>query len=74
MLVAEKIRGVTLPHLRAWRIAQTISQTELAEKAHVSRATITRAERGEIVSFANVRAIAAALDVTVKQLQTEAPE
>jgi len=71
--VAEKIRGVAIPHLKAWRIAHTLSQTELAEQAHVSRATITRAERGEIVSFPNVRAIAKVLDLTVAQMQREPP-
>lgn len=66
-------RGLALPHLSAWRIARVMSQAELADKAGVSRGTITRAERGEIVSFENVRKIADALSVTVKQLQTEEP-
>ncbi len=69
--MAEKIRGVAIPHLKAWRIARTISQTELAEQAHVSRATITRAERGAIVSFPNVRTLAKVLGLTVAQMQRE---
>ncbi len=69
----EKMRGVSVPHLRAWRIVRTISQTELAERAHVSRGTITRAEKGQTVSFPNVRAFAEVLGVTVAELQHAPP-
>lgn len=69
MAMAEKEqRGATLPHLAAWRKYVALTQNELAQRADVSRATITRAERGEPVSLPNVRAIAKALDITVQQL------
>lgn len=75
MPVAEKlVRGVAVPHLRAWRILRALSQTELAEKAKVVRGTVARAERGEAVSFANIRAFAEVLRVTPEQLQNEEPK
>jgi transcriptional regulator with XRE-family HTH domain len=73
MPVAEKIRGIALTHLRAWRIARVLNQTELAEKADVGRSTVIRAERGDPISFANARALAEALDVTVQQLAQRDP-
>lgn len=66
-------RGVPLPHLAAWRRYVALTQSELAERADVSRPTITRAERGEPVSLPNVRAIAEALGITVQKLY-RAPE
>jgi transcriptional regulator with XRE-family HTH domain len=69
MAVAYKTRGIAIPHLSEWRISRVMSQSELADKASVARSTITRAERGEIVSFENVRKIAQALSITPQQLQ-----
>jgi transcriptional regulator with XRE-family HTH domain len=63
-----------LPHLAAWRDYRLMSGIELARRAGVGRATISRAERGEeIVSFANIHKIAAALKITAEQLVNEAP-
>ena len=66
--VAERTRGVPIPHLRAWRQAKYLSQLELGERAGLSRITITRAERGESVSFPNIRKLAEALGVTPDDL------
>jgi transcriptional regulator with XRE-family HTH domain len=69
MSVAEQIRGVKLPRLREWRIKRLMTQGELAKMAEVTRGTVIRAEKGEIVGFANVRAFAKALNVEPDQLQ-----
>lgn len=66
--MAERTRGVPVPHLRAWRQAKYLSQLELGERAGLSRITITRAERGEAVSFPNIRKLAEALGVTPDDL------
>lgn len=71
MRVAKQIRGVKLPRLRRWRIKRLMTQDELAKAAEVTRGTVMRAEKGEIVSYANVRAFAAALNVEPNQLQEE---
>ena len=67
-------RGLTTPYLRAWRLHAALKQNELADKAHVARATVQRGERGEPLSIDNVRALAQALGVTVEQLRFQAPE
>ena len=69
--MAEKIRGRPLPHLRAWRIRRALSQPELADAAGVVRGTVARAERGGVVSFPNIRQLAAALQMSVEQLDEE---
>ena len=66
--MAEKVRGRPLPHLREWRIRRALSQAELADAAGVVRGTVARAERGGAVSFPNIRQLAAALHLTVEQL------
>jgi DNA-binding XRE family transcriptional regulator len=68
MPVAEQIRGLRLPRLREWRIKRLMTQDELAKAADVTRGTVIRAEKGEIVSFANVRNFAKALNVDHEQL------
>jgi transcriptional regulator with XRE-family HTH domain len=69
MKMAEKMRGLPLPYLKAWRIKKFIGQGELADMAKLARATVTRAERGdEVVSFANIRKLAEALGITPDQL------
>ena len=66
--MAYKARGLALPHLEAWRIRRAMNISELAEKASVSRGTVTNAENGRIVGFPNMRKLAAALGITVEQL------
>lgn len=73
MAAGKAQRGVILAHLAAWRRYVALTQKELAERAHVSRPTIARAESGEPVSLPNVRAIARALGITVQQLY-QAPD
>lgn len=72
--MAEKIRGRAVPFLRAWRLRRAINQIELAERAKVARSTVIRAEGGAVVSFANIRALAAALDLTVDELLFRDPD
>jgi transcriptional regulator with XRE-family HTH domain len=67
------IRGVTVPHLRAWRNLRALTQAELAEKSNVSRATISSAEGGARIWVSHVRSLADALDVTPEDLQRQAP-
>ena len=70
--MAEKVRGLPLPHLRAWRIKRLIGQSELADKAGLARATVTRAERGDtVVSFVNIRKLAGVLGVSPDDLLSE---
>jgi DNA-binding XRE family transcriptional regulator len=67
--------GATTPHLRAWREARALTQTELAERAGVTRPTITRGETGQhVIRWTNVRKIAEALSITPRQLLEEEPE
>ncbi len=61
-------RGEKLPHLEAWRRYRALTQRELASEAKVSRMTVIRAEAGEPVSLPHVRALAAALGITLEQL------
>ncbi len=72
MLMAEKTRGLPLPHLKAWRVKKFLGQSELADKAGLARATVTRAERGdEVVSFANIRKLAEVLGISPDDLLRE---
>jgi transcriptional regulator with XRE-family HTH domain len=73
--MAEKIRGLPLPHLKAWRVKKLLAQNELAERGGLARATVARAERGdEVVSFANIRKLAQALDISADELLRRPPE
>ena len=70
--MAEKVRGLPLPHLRAWRVKKLIGQSELADKAGLARATVTRAERGDtVVSFVNIRKLAGVLGISPDDLLSE---
>lgn len=70
--MAEKMRGLPLPYLKAWRVKKLIGQSELADIAGLARATVTRAERGdEVVSFANIRKLAEALGISAEALLKE---
>jgi transcriptional regulator with XRE-family HTH domain len=64
---------VTLPNLVAWRIERGYTQTELAEHAKVTRATVSRAESGEAVTVHTLHALAKALGLTVQQLMNSSP-
>jgi len=66
-------RGLYVPYLEAWRLSQALAQGELAEAAGIARGTVARAEAGKPIAFANVRKLAAALNITVQQLLTQDP-
>jgi transcriptional regulator with XRE-family HTH domain len=66
--MATQQRGILLPSLRTWRLRRLLNQRELAERAHVGRSTIIRAESGGTVSIANARRIVEALGVDPEQL------
>jgi len=71
----ERVRGVELPYLRAWRIRKAMSQGELIERTRLARSTVARAETGkEVVSFPNIRKIADALGITPEQLMRVDPD
>lgn len=75
MLTMERVRGVELPYLRAWRIRLAIGQNELVERSGLARSTVARAETGkEVVSFPNIRKLAEALGITPEQLIREDPD
>lgn len=73
-MAQRKPRGITVPHLRAWRDHAVLKQQELAESAGVARSTVVRGERGDVISVDKARAIAKALGVTVQQLREMDPE
>lgn len=72
--MAERTAGVELLHLRAWRARRLMTQTDLAQATGLSLFTVSRAERGGRVSFANVHKLAAALGVTTDDLRFRPPE
>ena len=55
------VNSVKTTKLRALRTEGLMTQTELAEKAGTCVLTVSRAERGERVSFRVVKAFASAL-------------
>lgn len=61
--------GVSLPALQAWRQKRLKTQTELAEAAGVSRATVANAERGTRIALDSAEKLARALDTTVEELR-----
>lgn len=72
--MTEYVRGKPLPHLRAWRLARLMGQSELARAAGVTKGTMARAERGdEVVSFQNIRKIAEALGISPDELLNHEP-
>ncbi len=65
-------KGLRVPQLATYRKRAALSQRELAERSHVSRATVIRGERGGSIRYAAVRQIAEALGVHPEHL-TQAP-
>jgi DNA-binding Xre family transcriptional regulator len=74
IIMAEKVRGVSLPYLKAWRLHRMMTQGELVERSGLARSTVARAEAGrEVVSFPNIRRLADTLGITPEQLVNEDP-
>ena len=59
--VGGKTRGMPVPSLAMLRKKATFSQAELAERAGVGRATISRLERGGNASYETIKRLAEAL-------------
>jgi transcriptional regulator with XRE-family HTH domain len=67
-------RGLTLPYLRAWRLARVLTQGELAERAGVSLGTVSNAEHGQPVQIPNIARLAKALGIDRVTLVNQSPE
>jgi transcriptional regulator with XRE-family HTH domain len=72
--MATKGSDIYLPHLRAWRADQGLTQRELAEKAGVSVGTVLRAEAGGPMRVNNIAKLARALGISVHDLRHVDPE
>lgn len=62
-----------MPYLRAWRMYHALTQADLAEQSGLNRLTISSAEAGGRLSFANIRKVAECLGISVQQLLREDP-
>lgn len=71
---SEGKRGAQVLHLRQWRRYSLLTQSDLAEKAGVTKGTIIRVEAGGFMNYANIKALAAALGITPQQLLAGPPE
>ena len=63
--------GRVLHNLKQVRMQRMLNQRELASLADVARSTINRAEAGGVVSYPNIRKLAAALGVEPAELVGE---
>ena len=53
----ERLMALVGPHIRAWRVAQDLTATEVADRADISRPTLRAIESDPTnVSFGNVLA------------------
>lgn len=73
-MAESELKGLRLPRLAIYRRRAALSQRELADRAHVTRQTVIRAERGGGIRYGNVRQLAAALGVTPDELQEQEGE
>lgn len=55
-------------HVRRLRLLESLSQDDLAERAHVDRATVMRAEQLQPVRLSTLRKLARALRVHPREL------
>ncbi len=62
-----------IPRLRAIRESRTLTQRELAEKAGITHATISRIENGQSARVSTVRKLVEALDCESSALTTADP-
>ena len=65
---------IPLPYLRRWRDRQFLTQKELAEKAGITYATISRIENGAGAKLSTIARLANALGITREQLIRTHPE
>ncbi|HEU5343166.1 MAG TPA: helix-turn-helix transcriptional regulator [Ktedonobacterales bacterium] len=72
--MTEGKRGAQVKYLRQWRRHRLLTQSELADKAGVTKGTIIRIEAGGYMNYGNIRAIAEALDTTPQQLLAGPPD
>lgn len=63
-----RANGVPVPQLAALRKRAGLSQRALAERARVSRHTISRLEQGAIARYTTIELLAATLHVTPARL------
>lgn len=67
--------SVKLTRLREWRRRRALTQRELAEKAGISKVTVSRIETGlEEPHISTIRSLAAALNVRADQLMPPAAD
>ncbi len=74
MRADKKGTGVTVPGLYAYRERALLTQQGLAEKARISRKTISDAEQGARISRNNARKLAEALSIEAALLLQPAGE
>lgn len=66
--MARGSNGVPVPQLAALRKRAGLSQGELAERAGLTRTTITRLEQGGIARYQTIDKLASALNTTRQRL------
>ena len=62
------LHGIPVPYLRVWRFKRLLTQRELAEQAGVRQRTICRAEKGQNSTFATIKKLAIALEISPERL------
>lgn len=63
----ERDRRASSP-VKVYRVARSLTQRELAERAGLGRSTVLRVERGEKVSFETVLRLSVVLGVPIEAL------
>lgn len=72
--MAQDSRDIALPYLRAWREQRIMTQGELAERAGITSATISRIENGAGAKLRTIARLADALGISREQLIRSQPE
>jgi transcriptional regulator with XRE-family HTH domain len=68
-------KGLTVPHLRGWRLYKGLEQEELGRLAGVTPTTISRLENGATARIGTIRRLAEALKIDREELlHSKAPE
>ena len=66
-------RSVSIPYLRAYRLAKQWTLDDLHHRSDVAVATLSRVENGGTAYPATARRLARALGISVEQLLNEPP-